>query len=1770
MGYHFVALHLVLIFFTLVVYGQSHYFIKPLQEDTCLYHPCLTLSQLASNYNSSYHGNQLNSALSLFFMPGNHTLDKELSLVNEYNLSMTKYAEDEDNVTIQCLLPNGRLIVSKTKTVSIRSLQFVGCGGSLKFSHLKEFVLEDATFQDSEAVDTTLVLNNIGDAFIVRSSFIDCGNIRQNRSRRFWNDRVVLYYVYLERSTTLLTGGAVYISFSNVSILSSNFIYNRADIGGALFAHKSNVSIAGNTFTHNRARLGGVIVTSESTVIVDNSTFSENTGEIFGGVLLSYQDSFRINSTYFVNNIAGVDGGVMNTFKTVVSITDSSFKRNTANQSCGVICAVDSFFHSTNTDFMNNTATFQGGVIITKRKSLFNIANNIFYDNRANDDGGVLVSSDKTIFNIVNCAFIGNSAAKDCGVIITVDTSSFIVTNSTFTNNSATYGGVMCTYHASSFNITGSLFSSNSATHGSIMYTYDDSKINISYGNAFIKNRAHNCGVMCIDERSLISISQSTFSENSANEYGGVIMSYSVHLLFITSCSFTYNNAEDGGGVIFALDNSSFKIDNSNFANNNATDFGGVIYATGESSFNITNSSFLNNLAVNDGGVFYTIRQPSITIISSIFTNNNATNGGVFDTTKQSSFTVINSTFCYNYASYAGGVMYTFKNSLFKIINCTFSRNIATDAGGVIYALRDSYFTITESTFINNFANNDGGVVNAGGNTFLNITNSVFANNAAADNGGVLYMTQNSSFIIVKSTFTNNSASRYGGVIIMYADSPLNISSSTFTSNTALDIGGVIYCFGSIYKIVIHKCNFHSNVANNFGATLYSLRCSALITNSTFVKNSGSLYIFSSNVTFTGYTNFISNVEPLDHTLKENAILTITRQGGAITCFQSNVLFAGVSTFLNNHAQNGGAILAAESTILLLDNTTIAKNLAAYGNGGGISLQRSNLQIRGHCSISQNRGMRGGGIHATSSTITVDQPGTLQLINNRAKDGGGIYLEINGKLYIQKTSRGRIVETLLSFTGNYANYGGAVYVSDDTNSGACLPGVECFFQTLALHQSQITNYTTNMYFSKNTAAVEASNIFGGLLDRCVPSPFAELQLVKQMTLYNGISYLKYISNVSLDSVGSPAVRVCFCTIDNEPDCSYHLPTIRVKKGETFTVSLVAVDQIYNSVAANIISSPSSPEGGLGEGQQTQAVLRNCTNLTFNLFSPHDSEKISISADGPCGSASLSTSQVTIAFLDCTCPIGFVQLLISQPLTRCECICDPQLSLYISGCNSSTGFLYKSNTNSWITFINDSDSSGYVIHSNCPFNYCERPTKNISINLNHPNGEDGQCASNRRGLLCGACQLNYSLSLGSNYCLSCPGYWPATLATILIFSIIAGIMLVAVLLALNITVTVGLINSFIFYANIVSASSGVLFPSTKFYFPAIFVSWLNLEIGVDVCLYDGLDAYTKTWIQLAFPVYIISLVLLIIKISEHSPKFTRLIARRDPVATLATLILLSYAKLLSVTITALSSASLRYPNGTEEIVWLPDASVKYFQGKHIPLVLVALLIALLGLPYTILLFLWQWIVRAPKWKVFKWTRSTKFNSFISVHQVPFNPKYRFWTGLVLLVRVVLYITASLTLSSNPQTVLLTTIILVGSLILLKGIIGMRIHKKVLVDVVESLLYFNLLALTAFSLYDYKTDIKKQYAVAYTSIIVTFVLLVGVTFYHMYLLNTKLKCKLTTKAIQEYPLSQVKPNKAEITCSVIEPPEPEEEVSVQEINCNVQKPLEIVGTMTEEYH
>ena len=110
-------------------------------------------------------------------------------------------------------------------------------------------------------------------------------------------------------------------------------------------------------------------------------------------------------------------------------------------------------------------------------------------------------------------------------------------------------------------------------------------------------------------------------------------------------------------------------------------------------------------------------------------------------------------------------------------------------------------------------------------------------------------------------------------------------------------------------------------------------------------------------------------------------------------------------------------------------------------------------------------------------------------------------------------------------------------------------------------------------------------------------------------------------------------------------------------------------------------------------------------------------------------------------------------------------------------------------------------------------------------------------------------------------------------------------------------------------------------------------FVNLDLGIETCFYNGMDSYAKTWLLLLFPCYLIIIAALIIIASRYSSRILRWTYTRS-LPVLATLFLLSYTGVLRTVLTVLFSYSTitHLPSGHKQIVWSIDASVPLFGLK----------------------------------------------------------------------------------------------------------------------------------------------------------------------------------------------------------------------------------------------
>ena len=1333
----------------------------------------------------------------------------------------------------------------------------------------------------------------------------------------------------------------------------------------------------------------------------------------------------------------------------------------------------------------------------------FEIENSVFLGQDINCGSALsLINSTAQLFNSSFIANFHGSNQNHTSVIYRLSSPY----NLGSVTNTIPVGGAIYATNSVIFSVH-STFKNNSAIVGSAIYCEADSNITI-INNTFVGNSAKIMIGYFISTRSIIYckschsmlVVNSSFHNNTGYRTGRMFMIIQ-SMLIIIQCQFRWNEASNSGGIVLS-DQSRVFLSDSLFSSNTAGS-GAIVVSLQITTLFVENCNFFLNRAL-EGGVFYIVNSGITTILSSTFEQNIAESSGGAIYINESNMIISKSSFINNRVLQRGGALYNLGTNVINILESYFSHNIAFQDGGAIATVKPAIVNIHASRFFDNVAYKyHGGAVFFQEST-LNITDAEFARNSA-DYGGAIYifLVRDSRAPhtpeIRNSTLSNNTASN--GALSVRDSSTVIIVDVTCTKND----GGVLYIINSIIN-AYGSLNIHNNRAN---LGVVYIESSVVLLNSevAYANNAGSFFSINSNVNFTGSNTFVN--------CSSKKSTGLYQEGGAITAHQSNLFFHFRVVLRYNDADHGGAMYALKSKLYVYHEMHVTNNTAS-NSGGGFYLFKSELIIP-HTSDLATTSLYviflgnvahdlGGGVHAISSSINlIDTYDDLTFLSvyfqeNEARKGGGLYLEGISQLQTQITAFYK--HPSITFVENIAEYGGAVFV-DDSNTDTCsstfqnkqtvsLTIAECFFKTglLANYKGDVI---VGMNFSQNSARISGQNLYGGLLERCAINRYTYNGQVTGQT-----QGLEYFTNFTpLSTISSDPVRVCFCS-DGLPDCTYRPPLHYAKKGEKITVSLVAVDQINSTKTFSAIQSYlNSSESNLAVGQQIQITQEGCTDFSFSVHSPHQLEEVTLYASGPCRDARPSQNKLQILFLPCVCPVGFQA---NETLTTCECECDHKLLPYIHNCDPQTETLNREG-DFWVSAVSTVTMNAtlvhYLIFPHCPLDYCTR--SKILLNLNIPNGSDKQCINNRSGKLCGTCQPGLSLSIGSSNCIPCPKHWPVVFAVVIIVSILAGIVLVTLLLVCNLTVAVGTLNGLIFYANIIDANKSTFLQFLKPNFVTVSIAWLNLDIGFDVCFFKGVDSYWKTWLQLIFPLYIIILVMLVIYISERSVKFAQLIGRRNPVATLATLILLSYTKILRTVIAALSFA---VSDDSNEIVWLTDGNVRYFSGKHIPLFITALLILVIGGIYTAVLFSWQWLLQHQDKMIFKFVKNERIKLFLEPYHAPYTYKHRYWTGLLQLVRVILYlctVSVSTVVHEPARWNLLIIFVAIMCLLLPKIIMGVKIYKKIFLDLLEIISYFNIILFCMTKLFA-QTGGNEQDVIAYISGTIFFVLLLSVFSYH----------------------------------------------------------------------
>ena len=1249
---------------------------------------------------------------------------------------------------------------------------------------------------------------------------------------------------------------------------------------------------------------------------------------------------------------------------------------------------------------------------------------------------------------------------RDMGgtLYIYCDTDTHItITNSVFTNNTVGGNGGGLFIFASTdvhnnITITNSVFTNNIVgTNGSGLYvfSYTDIHSNINITNSIFTNNTVGCngGGLYIfsyaDTHNNITITNSVLTNNTVGGDGGGLYIYSGtdahNNITITSSVFTNNTVGgDGGGVYmcFVIDiHNNITITNSTF-NTNALGghgYGGGLYIFSgiyniHNNIIITNSAFTNNHVAGGfgGGLLIYPFTDNVTISKSAFTNNSVGSSG------------------------GGLLIYSQINIYNRIIitNNTFNNNtVGGHGGGVfIYVLHSdaNSITITNSVFTNNRVGGKGGGVciyifvrntSIDIHNNITITNSVFNNNRVGVNGGGLFLHTftniHDNIITTNSTsaLTNKAVFGVGHELIIdsftHTHNYINITNSAFTNNTVGGYGGGLYIYSD------KDIHVHNNIT---------------ITNSAFTNNTvnsagGGLFIYIL------YSDNANNIALTNSAFTKN---TIGGDGGGMHIFMyttsadihNNITIMN-SAFTNNVVgSNGGGLLIYYHTNID-NNMTIINSIFTDNNGSGLFLFFTISKVHvifSQVTISENNG---SGIQALNHVNAVFTEGHSIVANNSSpSDGGGIYL---GKDSYLTTSNGGHV----SFINNTAHrYGGAIYSLDSDNY---------LFFTLKVYAysvDQCTVYDLSATFINNSAAIAGDQLYGGVFILCQKTFVNDNYLQHSLNCTHVPETIK--TNVSsvhpLSPVSSYPLVVCPC-VNGTVNCTVRSLDRQVYPGQILHVSLVTVG-LCGGVSPGTVVVDHDKRISLISNATADYTSTSCTTLYYTVKLNTKLSNTMITLDvSAVDSDSLNNSQIYIyMYIHLSilpCPLG-----LRMDFTSGECVCNNDITI-ISGviCNISwMPYPIQRSGNNWISH---QYTNCTIAHIGCPFDYCN--TLSVKFNFNE---SDIQCNYNRSGILCGKCIQGLSLMLGSNRCANCTDTTLVSVS-IIILAAVAGIVLVILLIVLNLTVSVGSINGLLFYANLVKLNESVFFSRGNVPVVTQFISWCNLDMGFEYCFLSGLDGYVKTWLQFVFPLYVWLLVVVIIVACRYSGRLSRLCGR-NAVPVLATLVLMSYTKLSRTVTDALMMNTLQCREYKWN-VWNVDGNIEYLGGKHIVLFAVSLLFLVTGLVYTGLVFSSQWL-QLYSGKCCKSTRDpvVRFKPLIDAYTGPFKDKYRFWTGLCLMVRLILTVVFSFTTTLQSKLNNYIIVVTVGAMSMFG--VGTRAYKDKRITVLETFSFINLICLS----------------------------------------------------------------------------------------------------------
>ena len=799
------------------------------------------------------------------------------------------------------------------------------------------------------------------------------------------------------------------------------------------------------------------------------------------------------------------------------------------------------------------------------------------------------------------------------------------------------------------------------------------------------------------------------------------------------------------------------------------------------------------------------------------------------------------------------------------------------------------------------------------------------------------------------------------------------------------------------------------------------------------VNKSGTVYIYVSSLN--GHVSFpISNVSFFKNSGEQFGTCVL-----AIIGFESNIFHPKAQIILESVIASNNELEYKESffsdiglfTFENIDNVIINGSFNHPGlfngnNGSVIYAQNSNIYLNGYVTFSFNEAMFGAAFNMKDSYLHFNDDLNMTLINNCAQVFGGSIHIVNS--YINVIPR-------------------------------------CALQILTRHK--ITNIN-------NTAGFGGNIVYGYPIYHCLST--------NRNNLIENVSYYsKFFDLNDLLDISSIPNSLNYCG-SNSLKGYNHYP------GETIELNFSALDYAHNSVYTSV-------EVSLMKDEKAEELIMARSSLM-------NSERVQVLSESKRNSCSVI--KITVYYLDKLGIWGeanstlYVRLLSHQfnimknvklNITHCPpgfkldhnrgvCKCSSAIKRLFTSFGRSDGecdintltiSMPPNLFSPWIGIYSNSENIYAQVASICTLRYCmsnghfssiifdERSRTFLLKNSSNLSKTKSFCRPHRKGVVCGECEEGYSVVFGSSDCMKCSNWWLLTI----VFYAVAGPIVIFLMYSLRLTLTNGVINGIIFYVQTTGMNILPLinyFSMDKLWTSRLiflFLSSLNLNLGFPMCLYDGMNETWKSGLYLVFPIYLLSIVVVIILLSHNSTWLSNKTSRFS-VQVLITIVHISFSNLLIATVNVIVPLKIymdKEEKVIEQLIWIDNGNVQYGSPDHMLLVTITLVtVSVFFIPYLTVLIGGRYFIRSSFGD--KYLRA----AFEAIHG-PYKEKRKYWFTARLFLLITMF-----TVYSSISVIGVSTVCVV-SVFLLIFFLFVQLHlkpfKSTFINVVDSTLLLNLI-------------------------------------------------------------------------------------------------------------